>query len=78
MKLATKWMNMDTSQTLKLSLMKNSLIFILMLSSIFSFHSILNAVWNEETNTEIQQYNPKDYDPWIPLDWIREDWTFWE
>jgi hypothetical protein len=23
-------------------------------------------------------YNPKDYDPWIPLEWIKEDWTFWE
>ncbi len=78
MKLATKGMNMDTSQTLKLSLMKNSLIFILILSNVFSFYSILNAVWSEEVHIEIQEYNPADYDPWIPLEWIKEDWTFWE
>lgn len=54
-------------------------IFLLLGSVIFSsFLQASNAVWNEEINTETPSYNPADYDPWIPLDWIREDWTFWE
>lgn len=59
-------------------IMKKSLLLLFILSSFISFYSILNAVWDEEVNTEIQEYNPADYDPWIPLDWIKEDWTFWE
>lgn len=58
--------------------MKKPLIFILILASLFSSFSILNAVWDEEVDTETKSYNPADYDPWIPLDWIKEDWTFWE
>lgn len=58
--------------------MKKPLIFILVLSTLFYSYSISNAVWNEEDNTEVQSYNPSDYDPWIPLEWIKEDWTFWE
>ncbi|NRH21352.1 hypothetical protein HOO68_04885 [Candidatus Gracilibacteria bacterium] len=58
--------------------MKKSLIFILMLSCTASFYSILNAVGSEEISTEAQEYNPADYDPGIPLEWIKEDGTFGE
>lgn len=58
--------------------MKKPLLFLLILSSFTTSFSILNAVWDEEVNTEIQEYNPADYDPWIPQEWIQEDWTFGE
>jgi hypothetical protein len=58
--------------------MKKLLLFLFILSSSISSYSILNAVWDEEVNNEIQEYNSSDYDPWIPLDWIKEDWTFGE
>ncbi|GAB0174572.1 MAG: hypothetical protein HHAS10_04510 [Candidatus Altimarinota bacterium] len=59
-------------------IMKKSLLLLFILSSFISFYSILNAVGDEEVNTEIQEYNPADYDPGIPLDWIKEDGTFGE
>lgn len=58
--------------------MKKYLLFLFILSSFISSYSILSAVWDEQINTEIQEYNPSDYDPWIPQEWIKEDWTFWE
>lgn len=58
--------------------MKKSLLFLFILSSFISSYSILSALWDDEVNTEIQEYNPSDYDSWIPLDWIKEDWTFGE
>lgn len=58
--------------------MKKYILLIFLAYSLFSSYSILNAVWDEEVKTEIQESNPTDYDPWIPADWIREDWTFGE
>lgn len=58
--------------------MKKLLLFLFILSSSISSYSILNAVWDQEVNNEIQEYNSSDYDPWISLDWIKEDWTFGE
>lgn len=58
--------------------MKKYLLLFLLIFPLFSSYSILNAVWDEEVNAEVQEYNPADYDPWIPPDWIKPDWTFWE
>lgn len=56
--------------------MKKYIISLLLSISIFFYIQSLNAL--SEDQKEIQEYNPKDYDPWIPLDWIKEDWTFGE
>lgn len=58
--------------------MKKHILLIFLAYSLFSSYSILNAVWDEEVKTEIQESNPADYDPWIPQEWIREDWAFGE
>ncbi len=38
----------------------------------------LDVLGYQGTEDSAIEYNPKDYDPWIPLDWIKEDWTFGE
>ena len=56
--------------------MKKYLFLFLLSISAFFYIQSLNAV--PENQNEVIQYNPSDYDPWIPIDWIKEDWTFWE
>ena len=58
--------------------MKNVFISTFLVCTLSAFCPTLNAVWSENKNIEIQSYNPADYDPWIPIDWIMADWTFWE
>lgn len=58
--------------------MKIILIFLSLICFLILLFSTSNAVWNEGVEDEIQEYNSSDYDPWIPADWIKEDWTFGE
>lgn len=56
--------------------MKKYIFLFLVSIPIFFYIQSINAV--PEDQDEIIQYSPSDYDPWIPVEWIREDWTFWE
>lgn len=57
--------------------MKKYLLMILLLVSVSSIY-LTYALTEDENLADAPTYNPNDYDPWIPQEWIKEDWTFGE
>ncbi len=50
---------------------------LLMLILFFQLFNLDVLGYQDKEDVSIE-YNQEDYDPWIPLEWIKPDWTFWE